>query len=190
MAQLIYSMLTSLDGYVADRRGEFSWAVPDEEVLDAVNADADACGTFLYGRRIYELMHVWETDPAAAQQSPKSAEFAAIWQAKDKIVFSSTLDRVHTQRTELRRSFDPQQIQQLKGEARADLTVDGPTLAAAALRAGTVDVVRALVCPVSVGGGLRFLPEDLRLDLDLTGERSFAGGFVQLDYRVRGVTAW
>lgn len=184
MGRLIYSMILSLDGYVADSGGDFGWAEPDEEVLEAVNADTGEIGTYLYGRKIYELMQVWETDPAMLEYTPESTRFARLWQAADKHVYSTTLEQVVTQRTTLHRSFDPVQVAELKATASGDLTVDGPTLAAHALRAGLVDEVRMLVCPVSIGGGLRFLPENLRLDLELRRERAFTSGVVQLDYHV------
>ncbi|AGF72750.1 dihydrofolate reductase family protein [Corynebacterium halotolerans] len=186
MGRLVYSMITSLDGYVADRNGRFEWAQPDEEVLAVINEQAAEAGTYLYGRRMYEMMHVWETDPSVAAQSPESAEFARIWRAADKIVYSTTLDEVSTRRTRLERSFDPQAVRELKENSPADLTVDGPTLAAHALRHGLVDQVRPLVCPISIGGGLKFLPE-FRIGLRLRGEHAFSVGLVQLHYDVTGV---
>lgn len=186
MGRLIYSMITSVDGYVADRDGHFdSWARPDEEELAAINEDMAGVATYLYGRRMYEMMAVWETDPAVAGQSPQSEEFAKDWQAKDKIVYSTTLPDVHTQHTRLERAFDPGAIRELKAASDTDLTVDGPTLAAEALRHGLVDEVHMLVCPISVGGGLALLP-DFRVDLRLLSEHRFTSGKVQLKYAVTG----
>lgn len=184
MGNLIYSMITSLDGYVADEAGEFaSWAQPDEEALAAVNDQVSQVGTYLYGRRMYETMAVWETDPAVAAQSPGSQDFARLWQAADKVVYSGTLPQVSTARTELRREFDPAHVAALKASGTADLTVDGPTLAAEALRHGLVDEVSMLICPIVLGGGHAFLPRQ-RMDLRLTGEQRFGSGVVHLTYAV------
>lgn len=186
MGKLIYSMITSADGYVADDGGEFAtWARPDEEVLAAVNEQTAQVGTYLYGRRMYQMMSVWETDPALAAGSPGSADFARIWQAADKVVYSTTLTEAPTANTRLERSFDPAAVQTLKDAADGDLTVDGPTLAAAALAHDLVDEVIVYVCPVSLGGGLAFWPRR-RLDLRLLGEQRFAGGVVELRYAVVG----
>lgn len=183
MGHLVYSMIVSLDGYVADGEGDFGWAVPDEEVLEEVNAETADVGTFLYGRRMYELMAVWETDPAVAAQSPRSADFARIWQAADKIVYSRTMTQVRTRRTHLEHRFDPDAVHRLKESTSTDLTVDGPTLAAQALRHGLVDRLHLLVCPVSLGGGLSFLP-DFGIGLRLRHERRFGNGMVRLRYDV------
>lgn len=183
MGQLLYSMITSVDGFVADRAGNFEWAVPDEEVLAAVNQETADLGTYLYGRRMYQLMAVWETDPVIAAQSPRSGEFAQLWQQAEKVVFSTTLASVETTRTTLQRHFDPAQVRALKAASSRDLSIDGPTIAAAAIRHGLVDQIRMLVCPVSLGGGLRFLP-DLRLNLRLRHHRAFGNGMTQLHYDV------
>lgn len=183
MGQLIYSMLVSVDGYVADRDGNFDWAVPDEEVLSVINADTAAVRTYLYGRRMYEMMHVWETDPDAAAQSDESAAWAKIWCEAQKTVYSTPLPEVWTRHTRLEREFRAADIRQLK-EADGDLTVDGPTLAAEALRLGLVDQIHMLVCPVTVGGGLSMLP-DLALSLSLRSTQSFSNGMVQLKYDVK-----
>lgn len=184
MGRLVYSMITSADGFVADDDGNFGWAEPDEEVLAAVNEATAGVGTYLYGRRIYELMHVWETDPAAAGQSPESAEFAKIWKRAHKVVYSTTLDDVRTERTQLRRRFDPAEVRAWVDAAPGDVSIDGPTLAAHALREGLVDAMHVWVQPVVVGSGLSFWP-DARLDLRLRSERSFASGVVELVYAVR-----
>lgn len=184
MGQLVYSMIVSLDGYVADDDGEFdSWARPDEQVLATVNEQAAEVSTYLYGRRMYEMMAVWETDPTVIDQSPESTRYAGIWQSADKVVFSRTLEAVHTKRTQLRSRVDREDLAQLKAAADADLTVDGPTLAAEALRLGLVDRVEMLLCPVVLGGGLRFLP-DIRLDMALRHEQRFDNGMVRLRYDV------
>lgn len=186
MGNLTYSMITSADGYVADDDGEFaSWARPDEEALAAINDHTAQVGTYLYGRRMYQMMSVWETDPAVAAQSPGSQDFARLWQATDKIVYSTTLERVHTTRTRLERSLDPAAVQALKDSSDQDLTIDGPTLAGAALQHGLVDEISMFICPISLGGGLAFLPRQ-RLDLRLLGERRFSSGVVHLRYAVVG----
>jgi dihydrofolate reductase len=182
MGQLIYSMIVSADGFVADRDGHFDWAVPDEEVLAAINADTADVRTYLYGRRMYEMMHVWETDPETAAQSEESAVWAGIWCAAQKVVYSTTLPEVWTGNTTLEREFRAADVQCLK-DADGDLTVDGPTLAAEALRLGLVDQIHMLVCPVTVGAGLRFLP-DLAMSLALRSSRGFGNGMVQLKYDV------
>lgn len=183
MGRLLYSMITSVDGFVADRAGNFEWAVPDEEVLAALNEETAQLGTYLYGRRMYQMMAVWETDPTVAAQSPRSREFAQIWRQAQKVVFSTTLTSVDTTRTTLRRHFDPEQVRAWKADSSQDLSIDGPTIAAAAIRHGLVDQIRMIVCPVSLGGGLRFLP-DLRLNLRLRHQRTFGSGMTQLHYDV------
>ena len=184
MGRLVYSMITSADGFVRDDDGDFGWGEPDEEVLAAVNEATAGAGTYLYGRRIYELMHVWETDPAIAGQSPESAEFAKIWKRAQKVVYSTTLDEVRTERTQLRRSFDPVEVRALVDSAPGDVTIEGPTLAAHALREGLVDAVHVWVQPLVLGSGLPFWP-DSRIGLTLRRERSFASGVVELVYSLR-----
>lgn len=188
MPKLIYSVIGSLDGYIADEQGNFDWAVPDEEVLAFVTARAERVTTYLHGRRMYELMQVWETDPAAAAQSPESAKWAEVWQRARKIVYSTTLESVPTRNTTLERTFDPSAVQLLKDESPGDLYVDGPTLAAHAFHAGLIDQVEVIVVPTIVGGGKRFYPDDVRLDLELEEERRFTNGMVHLQYRVRTST--
>ncbi|MGC5629354.1 dihydrofolate reductase family protein [Georgenia sp. Z1344] len=184
MGRLLYSMQVSLDGYVQDPAGDFSWAAPEAGDHQAMNDAMSDVGTYLMGRRMYEMMHVWETDPSIAEQGPEAAEFAQIWQRADKIVFSTTLSDPITARTELRRTFDPAEIRALKDASDEDLTIDGPTLAAHALRHGLVDAVMPVIYPVSIGGGLRFLPDDLRLDLTLRRDRVVGRGIVFLEYDV------
>jgi dihydrofolate reductase len=185
MAKLLYVMNASLDGYIADEDGTFDWGEPGEEYYSFINDLLRPVGTYLYGRRLYELMQVWETDPAAAAQSPGTREFAAIWQAADKVVYSRTLQAASATRTRIERDFDPQAVQQLKAAAGRDLTVGGPDLGAQAIGAGLVDEVQLFVWPVVVGGGKRFLPDRARLQLELLDERRFGSGVVYLRYRTR-----
>jgi dihydrofolate reductase len=185
VARLIYSFLTSLDGYVADEGGRFDWAVPDAEVLDFITEREAPVRTYLYGRRLYLMMAPWETDPTLGERSPGDREFAEMWQRADNVVYSRTLDEVSTARTRLEREFDPADVGRLKAEAGSDLTVGGPTLAADALRAGLVDEIHQFLAPVVVGGGRTFFPDGLRLDLELLQERRFGNGMVFVRYRTR-----
>ena len=183
MGQLSYAVIGSLDGYLADADGDFGWAEPDAEVHAFANEQQRRVGTYLYGRRAYELMAVWETDPSIAEESPETAEFAEGWQGVDKVVWSTSLDRVWTRRTELRRAFDPGEVARWKDGADADLAVFGPTLARHAFAAGLVDEVQMFVVPLLVGGGLSCWPSR-RVGLALREERRFAGGVVWLRYAV------
>ncbi len=183
MAKLIYSAISSLDGYIADEDGNFDWAMPDEEVHAFVNDLARPLGTYLYGRRMYEMMVGWETDPALADQSPAMRDFAEIWQAADKIVYSKTLEAVSTASTRIERDFDPEAVRRMKASAGRDVGVGGAELAAQAFRAGLVDECHLFVAPIVVGGGKRSLPEDVRVKLELLGERRFGNGMVYLRYR-------
>ncbi len=185
MAKLIYSAITSLDGYVADEDGNFDWAAPDEEVHTFVNDLERSVGTYLYGRRIYQVMDVWETDHTLADHSPVTRDFAQIWQAADKIVYSKTLETVSTTRTRIERDFDPEVVRQMKARAGRDISVGGPELAAQAIKAGLVDEWHLFVTPIVVGGGKRSLPDDVRVKLELLDERRFEGGVVHLHYRTR-----
>src|SRR5437016_7030159 len=185
MANLIYSAITSLDGFVADEDGNFDWAAPDEEVHAFVNELERPVGTYLYGRRMYEVMVYWETVPALAEQPPVVRDFAEIWRAADKIVYSKTLGTVSSARTRIERDFDPEAVRQMKATAGRDLTVGGPELAARALEAGLVDEVHLFLAPVVVGAGNRSLPAGVRLDLELLDERRFGSGMVHLRYRTR-----
>ena len=184
MARLTYSAITSLDGYVADRDGRFDWAEPDQEVHTFVNDLERSAGTYLYGRRMYEVMVAWET-VALADQPPFIRDYAEIWRAADKVVYSRTLEAVSSARTRIERAFDPGAVRRMKASAGRDLRVGGPNLAARAIEAGLVDEWHLFVAPVVVGGGTRFLPDDVRLDLELVDERCFAGGMVHLRYRSR-----
>src|SRR6266550_1041997 len=183
MAKVIYSAITSLDGYVADEAGKFDWAEPDEEVHRLVNDLERPVGTYLYGRRMYEVMAYWETAHALPDQPPFVRDFAEIWQGADKIVYSKTLEAAATARTRIERDFDPETVRQLKASAERDITVGGPDLAAQAFRAGLVDELQLFVAPVMVGGGKRSLPDHVRLRLELLDERRFGSGVVYLRYR-------
>jgi dihydrofolate reductase len=185
MAKLIYSAISSLDGYIADEDGNFDWAVPDEEVHAFINDLDRSVGTYLYGRRMYETMVGWETDPTLAEQSPLMRDFAQIWQAADKVVYSKTLEAVSTTRTRLEREFDPEAVRQMKASAGRDISVSGPDLAAQAFRAALVDECYLIVTPIVVGGGKRSLPNDVRLKLELLDKRRFDNGMVYLHYRTR-----
>jgi dihydrofolate reductase len=185
MATLIYSAITSLDGYVADEDGNFDWAAPDEEVHAFVNDLERQAGIYLYGRRMYETMVFWETAHTLADRPPVVEEFAEIWQSADKIVYSKTLETVSSARTRIERDFDPEALRQLKARAVRDITVGGPDLAAQAIKAGLVDEYHLFVTPVVVGGGTRALPNGVRVDLELLDERRFGSGVVHLHYRTK-----
>ena len=185
MAKLLYVMNASVDGYIADQDGNFDWGAPGEEYYSFINDLLRPVGTYLYGRRLYELMAVWETDPAAAAQSPGTREFAQIWQAAGKVVYSRTLQAAATTRTRIERDFDPDAVRQLKADAEGDLTVGGPDLGAQAITAGLVDEVQLFVWPVVVGGGTRFLPDRVRLRVELLDERRVGNGVVYLRYRTQ-----
>jgi len=184
MARLIYSAITSLDGYIEDEDGKFDWAEPDEEVHAFVNDLERQSGTYLYGRRMYEVMLAWET-MNLADQPPQIGDFAEIWQAADKIVYSKTLETVSSARTRIERGFDPEAVRQLKAAAGHDITVGGPDLATQAFRAGLVDELHLFVAPIVVGGGKESLPDSVRLELELLDERRFGRGMVFLRYRTR-----
>jgi dihydrofolate reductase len=186
VGQLTYSTIGSLDGYIADPDGDFSWAEPDTEVHQYANDLMRGVDVHLYGRRTYELMVFWETDASLAGFPPLYAEFAELWQDADKVVYSSTLDDVSTRRTRLERTFDPESVRALKEATPGGLVIGGPTLAAQALRAGLVDVVDQVLLPVLIGGGLPVFPAGLRTDLELVTERRFAGGAVAMRHRVVG----
>jgi dihydrofolate reductase len=185
MARLICTGITSLDGYIADKDGKFDWCAPDPEVHAFVNDLERGVGTQLYGRRLYEVMAVWDTFGPDEDLPDAERDYAAIWQAADKVVYSRTLAAPATARTRLEPEFDPEAVRRMKERADRDLSIGGPDLAASALRAGLVDEIRHFVYPVSVGGGTRFLPADLRLDLELTDHRRFACGAVFLRYDVK-----
>jgi dihydrofolate reductase len=183
MAKLIYSAITSLDGYVADEDGNFDWAAPDEEVHAFFNDLERPVGTYLYGRRIYEVMVYWETAHTLPDQPPVIKDFAEIWQAADKVVYSKTLETVSSARTRIEREFDPEAVRQMKVAARRDITVGGSELAAQVIKAGLVDEYHLFITPVVVGGGKQSLPNNVRLELELLDERRFGSGVVHLHYR-------
>jgi dihydrofolate reductase len=185
MAKLIYSAITSLDGYVADEDGNFDWAAPDEEVHAFVNDLERPVGIYLYGRRIYEVMVAWETMDTGPDQTPVMRDFAEIWRAANKIVYSRTLETVSSAKTRIERDFDPEAVQQMKARAGRDISVGGPDLAAQAIKAGLVDEWHLFVSPIVVGGGKQSLPDNVRLKLDLLDERRFGNGVVHLHYRTR-----
>ena len=188
MAKLIYAAIASLDGYVSDRDGNFDWAAPDEEVHAFVNDLERAVGTYLYGRRIYEVMVAWETMPLADQPAV-IRDFAEIWRSADKVVYSTTLETASTSRTRIERAFDPHAVRQMKATAARDISVGGPGLAAEAIRAGLVDECHLFLTPILVGGGTPSFPHDVRIELELLDERRFANGVVHLHYRTRGPSA-
>ncbi len=184
MAKLIYVSNVSLDGYIEDAHGSFDWTAPIDEVFTFITDLVRPVGTYLYGRRMYETMAVWETDPALAAQSYLMADFANIWQAADKIVYSTTLDVVSTDSTRVERRFDADSVRDLKRSAASDLTVGGPTLAAHAFNAGLIDECQLFVHPVLVGGGKPAFPRDARIQLELLEEHRFHNGVVNLRYGI------
>jgi dihydrofolate reductase len=183
MAKLIYSALMSLDGYVADEDGKFDWAEPDEEVHGFVNDLSRPVGTFLLGRRMYEVLVAWET-LSVADQPPVIEDFAEIWRAADKVVYSKTLETASSTRTRIERDFEPEAVRQLKATTDRDLAIGGPELAAQAFKAGLVDECHLILAPIVVGGGTEALPEGLRLELELLNERRFGNGMAYLSYRI------
>ncbi len=184
MSKLIYSAITSLDGFIEDEKGKFDWAEPDDEVFAFVSELERTVGTYLFGRRMYETMAVWETDRSLAESSPLMREFSEIWKAADKIVYSTTLEETSTAKTRIERRFDPDAISNLKASAKQDIAIGGPGLAGHALRAGVVDECQMFLVPVSVGSGKPALPHDVRLELELLEERRFDSGFVYLRYQI------
>jgi len=185
MAHLIYSAISSLDGYIEDVDGNFDWAMPDEEVHRFINNLERAISTYLLGRRMYETMMVWETDPNLAADSPLMRDFAEVWQAANKIVYSKTLETVSTRKTQIERNFNPEAIKQLKKTAQQAISIGGPELAAHAFRAGLIDECHLFLIPILVGGGKSALPDNVRLELELLEERRFGNGTVYLRYRTR-----
>jgi dihydrofolate reductase len=185
MGNLIYSAIASLDGYIEDADGDFQWSAPDEEVHAFVNGLERGIGTYLYGRRMYEVMSYWETAHTLPDQSVVEQDYTAVWQAADKVVYSTTLEAPTTARTRIERSFDPEAVRQLKDRADRDLSVSGPELAGHAIRAGLVDEYHLFLNPIVVGGGKPALPDGVRLDLELVDEHRFGNGVVHLHHRVR-----
>jgi dihydrofolate reductase len=183
---LIYSMLMSVDGYVEDEHGRFDFAAPDEEVNLYINQLTSSVGTYLYGRRMYESMVYWETAHTLPNLPQVLRDWTRQWQAAEKIVYSSTLAEPRSVRTRIEREFDPDVVRRLKRDTRHDITVNGPGLAAHALRACLVDELQMCVCPAVVGAGTRFFPDRVRLKLELVDEHRFRNGVVVLRYAVRG----
>ena len=186
MARLIYSMIQSLDGYTEDEDGKFGWGAPNDEAVHSyINELASSVGTYLYGRRMYDTMVYWETAHTVPDQPPFVLDWARQWRAAEKVVYSRTLAERRSERTRIEREFEPEAVRRLKAEAGHDITVDGPELAAHALRAGLVDEIQTIVCPVVVGGGKRFFPEGVRLDLELLETQRYDGGVVVTRHAVR-----
>jgi dihydrofolate reductase len=185
LARLTYAAITSLDGYVADKDGNFDWAAPDEELHSFVNDLERRAGTHLYGRRMYEVMAFWETADTLADEPAVFKDYAKIWQAADKIVYSRTLRSVTTARTRIERDFDPEAVRRLKASAERDITIGGPGLAAQAIQAGLVDEYHLFLTPILVGGGNPALPHDVRVQLELVDKRRFEGGVVHLHYQTK-----
>ena len=180
----MYSAISSLDGYVEDEKGRFEWAAPDDEVHAFLNDLERPIGTHLYGRRMYETMVFWETAGTDADSPPVMRDFAVIWRAAEKIVYSRTLQTVSSARTRIESSFDPATIRRLKEASEADITIGGAELAGQAIAAGLVDECHLFLGPVMVGGGKRALPENVRAHLELLDERRFRSGVVHLHYRI------
>lgn len=185
MGRLIYSMIVSLDGYVADESGHFGWAEPDAAVHSFINDRERSVGTYLYGRRMYEIMSWWETTGGLSDAPSHIQDFATLWRAADKVVYSSTLPGVSTARTRLERDFDLDAVRSMKTATERDISISGPTLASVAVAAGLVDEYQLYISPVIVGGGLRAFLDGAKQDLELLGEHRFSNGFVYLNYGQR-----
>jgi len=181
--KLIYSMLASLDGYVADEDGKFDWAVPDDEVHSFINDLEQPVDTYLYGRRMYETMVGWETMHTGADQPRAIVEFAHIWQAANKVVYSRTLEAVSSARTQIKRGFDPEEVRQMKAQPGGDMSVSGPELAVHAFKVQLIDELHLFIAPIVVGGGKQSLPSHVRVKLELIDERRFGNGMVYVRYR-------
>jgi len=185
LAHLIYSAISSLDQYIEDEAGKFDWATPDEDVHRFVNERERPIGTYMYGRRMYDTMRFWETEEARANQPPYVQDYASIWRAADKIVYSRTLATVSSARTRIERDFDPGAVRQMKAAAERDISVGGAELAELAFKAGLVDELQLFLHPIVVGGGKRALPQGVRLRLELVDLHRFGNGVVYLRYRTR-----
>jgi dihydrofolate reductase len=184
MAKLLYVSNVSLDGYIEDEHGSFDWTAPDDELFAFITDLVRPVGTYLYGRRLYDTMAPWGNDPALAARSELMADFANVWQAADKVVYSTTLDAVSTAKTWLEHNFDPASVRDMKASATSDLTVGGAHLAAHALEAGLVDECHLFIRPVLVGGGKPALPKDTRAEPELLDDRRLSNGVVYLRYRI------
>ncbi|HET7653076.1 MAG TPA: dihydrofolate reductase family protein [Acidimicrobiales bacterium] len=189
MADLIYIANVSLDGYIEDEHGSFDWSPPEDDFFVCITDVVRPIGTYLYGRRLYETMAVWETDPAVAAATELTADFAGVWQAADKVVYSTTLPAVPTARTRLERDFDPPSVRDMKASAVRDLMIGGAHVAAQAFAAGLVDRCHLFVHPLLLGGGKPALPSGVRADLELVDERRLSKGLVHLHYRVDAAAA-
>jgi dihydrofolate reductase len=185
MAELTYTAITSLDGFIEDEEGGFDWAAPDPELHAYFNDLDRATGTSLYGRRMYETMAVWETWGDDSEVPAEERDYAEVWKGLDKVVYSTTLEAVWTPRTRLERTFDPDAVRRMKDAAERPISVSGPSLAASAFAAGLVDEVHLIVIPVMVGGGKPGLPLGAKAELELLDERALTGGVVHLRYRIR-----
>ncbi len=185
MAKLIYFAICSLDGYVADKDGNFSWARPDDELHSFINDIERPIGTYLLGRRMYETMVFWETAEVTPDQCEPASDYAGIWRAAEKVVFSRSLDQVSSAKTRIERDFDAESIRRLKAEADSDISIGGPELAGEAIRAGLVDEYHLWINPIVVGGGNAALPSDARVELELLEQRRFDSGVIHLHYRAR-----
>ncbi|WP_019481406.1 dihydrofolate reductase family protein [Arthrobacter sp. TB 23] len=185
MAKLIYSMITSLDGYAEAAKGDIGRGAEDQEVHTFIGDIFRPVRTFLYGRRMYETMVFWETAHAEPDVPPHIVQYARDWQAAEKVVYSTTLESVSSTKTRIQRTFDPEMVRRLKAESDHDLSVDGPNLAAQAIAAGLVDEYHMFITTSVVGGGKRFFPTGVRLDLELVQERAFSTGLIYARYRTR-----
>lgn len=185
MTKLIYGSNMSLDGYTEDESGGFNWAPPDDEVFAAITKMMGSAGTYLYGRRMYEILAPWENDPALGAASELRSTYATTWQAADKVVYSSTLAEPMTKNTRIERAFDPQAVRELKAAATTDLLVGGPNLAAQALTAGLVDELQLFVWPIVLGGKNPALQPQARVDLELIEEHQIGSGVTFLRYAVK-----
>jgi dihydrofolate reductase len=185
MAKLIYGMITSLDGYAAAAGGDLGHGAEDEEVHTFIGDRFRSVGTFLYGRRMYETMVFWETAHGDPEAPPHIVQYARDWQAAEKVVYSTTLESVSSGRTRIERTFDPDAVRRLKDESDSDLSIDGPNLAGQAIAAGLVDEYHLFITTSVVGGGTRFFPDGVRLDLDLVEQRTFDTGLIYAHYRPR-----
>jgi dihydrofolate reductase len=183
MTKLIYATPTSLDGYISDEN--YEWAAPDEDGFAFITDLERPIGTYLYGRKMYQTMAIWETPDVIPGRTPAMLDFARVWQAADKIIYSRSLETVSTPKTRLEREFDPEAVRELKAELPHDVSVGGPTLAAHAIRTGLVDEIHLFVVPIVMGGGKQVLPSNVCVRLDLLDERRFANGMVYLRYHTR-----
>ncbi|MDO9485035.1 MAG: dihydrofolate reductase family protein [Actinomycetota bacterium] len=184
MAKLIYAVICSLDGFVNDAQGDFDWAMPDEQLHAFVNDLESSIGTYIYGRRMYEIMQVWADFPGIEDEPAVVQDYAKVWANADKHVFSTTLDSVSTARTHLHREFDADRVRELKDTVAHDVSIGGPTVAATALRAGLVDEIHLFMHPIVIGSGTPVFPSELRQNLELLDQRRFTSGVVHLHYRV------